>query len=111
MVGVGPNPSPWLETLPIFPSTPWLEVKPELVEEDTSRSEDERTAAFLCEVANSIHSSITVKSDYPSKNTDGKMPLLDLKLWVDDNSVLFSFYSKDMQASILLHIEVHIVKA
>ena len=58
------------------------------VEEDKDkiRSEDERTAAFLCEVANSIYPSITVKSNYPSKNTDQKMPLLDLKLWVEDNS-------------------------
>ena len=87
MAGVGPNTSPLLETLPFFPASPWMEVKPELVEEDKIRSEDERTAAFLCEEANSIHPSITVKSDYPSKNTDQKMPLLDLKLWVEDNRI------------------------
>ena len=87
LAGVGPNTSPLLEALPFFPASPWMELKPELVEEDKLRSEDERTAAFLCEVANSIHPSITVKSDYPSKNTDQKMPLLDLKLWVEDNRI------------------------
>jgi hypothetical protein len=98
LAGVGPNTSPLLEALSFFPASPWMEVKPELVEEDKLRSEDERTAAFLCEVANSIHPSITVKSDYPSKNTDQKMPLLDLKLWVEDNRILFSFYSKEMSS-------------
>ena len=54
---------------------PRLEVKPELVEEDKQKSDDERTSAFLTNVANSIHPSITVKADYPSKNLDGRMPL------------------------------------
>ena len=61
-----------------------MEVKAELIEEDKLKSEDERTAAFLTEVANSIHPSNTLKSDFPSKNVDCKMPLLDLKLWVND---------------------------
>ena len=55
LAGVDPNTSPWLEALPFFPYSPWMEVKPERVEEDKLRSEDERAAAFLCEVANSIH--------------------------------------------------------
>ena len=50
-----------------------LEIRPELIEEDKLRSEDEQTAAILSEVANSIHSSITVKSDYQSKNSDKRM--------------------------------------
>ena len=98
IVGGGPDTSPWLEVLPFFPPSPWLEVKPELVEQDKLRSEDERTAAFLCEVANSIHPSITVKSDYPSKNPDEKMPLLDLKLWVEEDKINFCFYSKEMSS-------------
>ena len=69
--------------------SPRLEVKAELVEEDKLKSEDERTAAFLTEVANSIHPSITVKSNFPSKNVDGKMPLLDLKLWVNEEQIKF----------------------
>ena len=45
-------------------TSPWMEVKAELVEQDKLKSEDERTAAFLTEVANTIHQSITVKSDF-----------------------------------------------
>ena len=106
MVGGGPITSPWMEVLPFFPSSPWLEVKPELIEQDKLRAEDERTAAFLCEVANSIHPSITVKSDFPSKNTDNMMPLLDLKLWVEEMSSKYfipfrSAHSKSMKRSML----------
>ena len=76
---------------------PGLEVMPELIQQDLLKSDDERTAEFLTEVANSIHPSITVKSDFPSKNPDMKMPLLDLKVWVDaEERVKFTFYSKEM---------------
>ena len=80
-------------------AAPRLEVKPELVEEDKQKSDDERTSAFLTNVANSIHPSITVKADYPSKNLDGKMPLLDLKLWVsEEEEVKFGFYAKSVSS-------------
>ena len=102
MVGGGPITSPWMEVLPFFPSSPWLEVKPELIEQDKLRAEDERTAAFLCEVANSIHPSITLKSDFPSTNTDNMMPLLDLKLWVEEDQIMFCFYSKEMSSKFFI---------
>ena len=51
-----------------------LEIKPELVEHDKLMGGDERTAMFLCEVANSNHSSITVKYDIPSKKSGWKDP-------------------------------------
>jgi hypothetical protein len=80
-------------------ASPRLEVKPELVEEDKQKSDDERTSDFLTTVANSIHPSITVKADYPSKNSDNKMPLLDLKLWVsEEEEVKFGFYAKDVSS-------------
>ena len=91
MMGLGPLTSPWMEALPFFPTSTWMEVKPELIAVDTLRPLDERTAAFLCEVTDSIHPSIKVKADYPSKSLDQKMPLLDLKLWVEKDTVRFSF--------------------
>ena len=36
-------------------TSPWMEVKAELVEGDNLISEDERTANFLTEVTNTIH--------------------------------------------------------
>ena len=83
-------------------TSPWMEVKAELVEEDKLKSEDERTAAFLTEVANTIHQSTNVKSDFPSKNTDGKMPLLDVKLWVHEEQIKFGLYSKEMSSKFFI---------
>ena len=77
VMGLGPLTSPWMEALPFVPTSLWMEVKPKLIEVDTLRPADERTAAFLGEVADSIHPSIKVKADYPSKNLDQNMPLLD----------------------------------
>ena len=76
-----------------------LEVKPELMEADQQKTEDERTANFLSEVANSIHPSISVKADFPSKNPDKRMPLLDLGIWVsEEQKVKFGFYAKDVSS-------------
>ena len=49
-----------------------------------------------------IHQSITVKSDFPSKNTDGKMPLLDVKLWVHEEQIKFGLYSKEMSSKFFI---------
>ena len=38
----------------------------------------------LRKMGNSISSMIQLEEDYPSKNTDGKLPILDLKVWVED---------------------------
>ena len=34
-------------------------------------------------IGNSIHSSIELEVDYPSRHGDGKLPILDLKVWVE----------------------------
>ena len=79
-----------------------------MIESDKLIPEDQRTAQFWAEVGNSIHSSISVKSDFPSKNRDGKMPLLDLKVWVGED-VFFSslaFIPKNVKVNISYHIPV-----
>ena len=41
--------------------------------------------------------SIQVTFDCPSKHPEGRMPLLDLEVWVDDEEeVVFSFFEKPM---------------
>ena len=74
MMGLGPLTSPWMKALPFFPTSTWREVKPELIEVDTLRPSDERTAAFLCEVTDSIHPSIKVKADYPVRARTKRCP-------------------------------------
>ena len=60
-------------------------------------------------VGNSIHSSIELEVDYPSRHSDGKLPTLDWKVWVEKKNrvignaqerevkvVLHEFYYKDV---------------
>ena len=40
-------------------------------------------------IGNQIHKSIQLEADYPSKYDDKKVPILDLKVWVnEDNKVI-----------------------
>ena len=51
----------------------------------------------VAKVASSIHPSIMVTCDYPSKHLTGRMPLLDLEVWVDEEEkVMFNFFEKPM---------------
>ena len=43
-----------------------------------------RTMKVVRDIGNSIHPSIQLGVDYPSNYEDGKMPLLDLKIWVQE---------------------------
>ena len=51
------------------------------------------------EVANSIDPMINFTVDVPSDNDDGKVPMLDVKVWIDndDNQVNYIFYQKPMK--------------
>ena len=53
------------------------------VTEDGRVSSDERTMALIKKVGNGIHSSIQLEVDYPSKHQDGKLPIIDLKVWAE----------------------------
>ena len=43
---------------------------------------DENGMTLLTKVGDSIHKSIQLEADYPSKHEDHKLPLLDIKMWV-----------------------------
>ena len=44
-----------------------------------------------------------MEEDYPSKNTDCKLPILDLKVWVrSDNVLMHEFYRKSMSSRLLM---------
>ena len=44
--------------------------------------EDEKNMRMVQRIANGIHKSIEVTADYPSRNVDKKVPILDLKVWL-----------------------------
>ena len=50
------------------------------------------------EIANSIEDMIQLTTDFPSKYEDGKVPMLDLKVWMNkNNNIFYNFYEKPMK--------------
>ena len=46
-------------------------------------------------IGNEIHQSIPLEDDYPSKYSDRKVLILDVKVWIDEsNRVIHEYYSK-----------------
>ena len=47
--------------------------------------------------------------DYPSKHRDDKVPMLDLKLWIQEVDgivrLLYEHYEKDMATKMLIHAD------
>jgi hypothetical protein len=62
-----------------------------------------------------IHPSIRLEIDYPSKHEDGKLPILDLKVWVEDrekeeqgrvkkvSTILYEYYRKDVASKAVIN--------
>ena len=49
-------------------------------------TEEESTARILKEVANSVQVGIVMEEDFPSRNADGKLPILDMKVWMNNDN-------------------------
>ena len=73
-------------------------------EEDECENDDERMARVLTEIANGVMECIKMEADMPSKNQDGKLPILDMKVWTnEDGDVVFQHYEKPMSSKAVLH--------
>ena len=78
-----------------------LVIEDVLVLHDEALPEDLRTMLLYKSVGNSIHSSIQLEIDCPSNHDDQKMPILDLRVWMealDDQGsrVMHEFYMKSV---------------
>lgn len=69
---------------------------------DTQENSDVRTMRVLSEIANSIDGHIQTTYDCPSLKTSGRMPVLDLCIWVSINKVQHSFYQKPMASPYII---------
>ena len=57
-------------------------------------------------IGNEIHRSIKLEDDFPSKHSHGKVPILDVKVWIDDcNRVLHEYYSKPVSSKYVVPYE------
>ena len=74
-----------------------MEYSKELDEKDT-RSDDEKTAEIRVKIANSLEKNIQFTWDVPGKNSNGRMPVLDLAVWIQEvngiQTIQHSFYKK-----------------
>ena len=61
-----------------------LRFNEEKAEKEKDLPEDERTMNVIRDIANSIDNMIRMTIDIPSKHEDDKVPMLDLKVWIED---------------------------
>ena len=87
----------------------WLIADDEMVDSDMLIPRDKRTMEVIKCVGNSIHTSIQLEVDCPSNYDDGKMPILDLKVWVCDidgeKRIVHEFYAKDVSSKSVINAE------
>ena len=81
-------------------------VQEDRIEEDEQRPGDIRTMEEMTKMANSIIPIIKWTNDCPSANPGGKMPILNLKVWVKgdvgEQTICFEPYRKPMAARTLI---------
>ena len=71
---------------------------------DGTQGDDERLASILKDIANSIMPCIQMEADWPSKNPDGRLPILDMKVWTDgEGCIRYTHYEKPMATKSILH--------
>ena len=72
--------------------------------DDSTVYKDAILARVLREIANSVMSCIKMEADWPSNNRDSKMPILDMKVWMDkESNVTYQHYEKDVASKTVLH--------
>ena len=58
-------------------------------------TDEENTIQIINKIANEVDDMITLTYDIPEKHENQKLPVLDLKVWVDETQeLLFEFYEK-----------------
>ena len=63
-----------------------------------TRSPTERTANLIASIANTINSNIQVTVDTPECDSEGRIPVLDMKVWCDSRKILHTFYKKPVSS-------------
>ena len=94
---------------PLPPGARWcgeeskMVIKQDLIEEDNREPRDKHSMCEMKKMANTICPIIQMEEDYPSRNEDDKLPILDLKVWVsDDKTIMYEFYRKNMASKLLM---------
>ena len=54
-------------------------------EDETTCSKEENGITLFKQMGDSIYESIKLEANYPEKHKDRKLPLLDIKMWVENH--------------------------
>ena len=71
-----------------------LVILEEMVEQDREVPEDLRTMNLLKDISNTITACVQYTVDCPSLHQDGRVPVLDLKVSVEDGKIVHDFSEK-----------------
>ena len=71
---------------------------------DSAKEKEERLTSILKEIANDVMPCIEMEADWPEKNSDKKLPILDMKVWMDaQGNIIYQHYEKPMTSKTVLH--------
>ena len=79
----------------------------EEMEEEDFRGAEERTFETILLIGNSVNPMIQLTVDYPEKHENGRVPILDLEVWMvrteeGFQEIRYSFYEKPMKSDFVL---------
>ena len=76
----------------------------ELVESDKVIPEDKRTMIELNKIANTVYDCIQFTTDCPSNHQEGEgeMPVLDVQMHVEEDTILYEFYEKPCASGLVI---------
>ena len=84
-----------------------LIVTEETIQEDEGVPADKRSMTLLQEIGSHIHPSIRLTIDYPSRNGDGKVPMLNVKMWFASTNgqrrILYEHYEKEIATKAVIN--------
>ena len=73
-----------------------------MVVEMNEDAEEKEVWKLIKETGNKIHGSIQLEADHPANYEEMKVPILDIKVWVENNQVLHEYYSKPVASKAVI---------
>ena len=71
---------------------------------NVDETEEGRSVRLLLSIANSVQDDIVMEADHPDKNDDNKLPILDMKVWLNgEKFAVFQHYEKPVSNKQVMH--------
>ena len=74
-----------------------------VIEKQNPEDTEENIMNRVKDIGSKIHPTIEIEVDYPSKHKDKKVPILDLKVWIEQGKIMHEFYRKEMATKTMVH--------